>query len=103
MSMITITEVMRIAELRDQLITLRQLRKHGLSNDVIHHWVKDRLLTPVFRGVYSVLPGVVSDERRALAACLAAPFAVLSHQSAAAHWKLRRAPRRMLELTVPVP
>ena len=33
MSMITLTEIMRIAALRDELITYRQLRKHGLTRD----------------------------------------------------------------------
>jgi hypothetical protein len=99
----TITEIMRIAELRDELITIGQLRKLGLSSGAVARLVRSRLLTPIYRGVYTVVPGPISDERRILAACLAAPGAVVSHQSAAAHWHLRRAPRGSLDVTVLAP
>jgi very-short-patch-repair endonuclease len=103
MSMINHTEIMCIAALRDELVTDRQLRKHGLSRDTVAHLVQARVLTPVFRQVYSVTPGPIDDTRRSLALCLAVPHGVLSHQTAAAHWQLRRAPRGMLDLTVRAP
>jgi len=103
MSMVTINEIMRIAALRDELVTDRQLRKHGLSRDTVAHLVRERVLTPVFRQVYSVTPGPFDDARRSVALCLAVPDGVLSHQTAAAHWQLRRAPRGMLDLTVRAP
>jgi hypothetical protein len=103
MSMVTHNEIMRIAALRDDLVTDRQLRKHGLSRDTVAHLVHARVLTPVFRQVYSVTPGPIDEARRALALCLAVPHGVLSHQTAAAHWQLRRAPRGMLDLTVRAP
>jgi hypothetical protein len=103
MSMVTVNEIMRIAALRDELVTRHQLRKHGLSRDTVNHLVNSRVLTPVFREVYSVTPGPIDDARRALALCLAVPAGVLSHQTAGAHWQLRRAPRGMLDLTVRAP
>jgi very-short-patch-repair endonuclease len=103
MSMVTVTEIMRIAERRDELVTQRQLQTLGLSRDAIRYLLKSGVLTPVYRGVYSVVPGQVSDERRLLAACLAVRGGVVSHQSAAAHWRLRRAPRGSLDLTVRAP
>jgi hypothetical protein len=103
MSMVTVTQIMRIAERRDELVTQRQLQTLGYSRAAIHYLVKSRVLTPVYRGVYSILPGPLSDDRRMLAACLAARGAVVSHQSAAAHWRLRRAPRGSLDLTVRAP
>ena len=101
--MVTVNEIMRIAALRDELVTLHQLRKHGLSRDTVAHLVHSRVLTPVFRGVYSVTPGPIDDARRAIALCLAVPVGVLSHQTAGAHWQLRRAPRGMLDLTIRAP
>src|SRR3954454_16450225 len=67
MSVITTTEIMRIAARRDELITLHQLRKHGLSRDAIARLVSGRVLTPVYRAVYTVVPGPLSDDRRMLA------------------------------------
>jgi very-short-patch-repair endonuclease len=103
MSMVTITEIMRIAELRDELITVGQLRKLRLSPHAVYRLVKSGVLSPVVRGVFSVVPGPVSDERRLLATCLSVPGGVVSHQSAAAHWHIRRAPRGSLDLTVRAP
>jgi very-short-patch-repair endonuclease len=94
---------MRIAALRDELITYGQLRKHGLTRQAVVHLIRNRVLTPVFRQVYSVTPGPIDDRRRALALCLAVPDGVVSHQTAATHWQLRRAPRGMLDLTVRAP
>ncbi len=103
MSMITDAEIMRIAELRDGLVTRHQLRKHGLSDPQISRLVMARLLHPVFRAVYATSPPPWPLATRALGACLAAPDAVLSDMSAAAHWRLRRTPRDVLELTVKAP
>jgi very-short-patch-repair endonuclease len=100
MSMVTVTEIMRIAELREELITLGQLRKLGLSSDAVYRLTKSGVLTPIYRSVYSVVPGPVNDVRRMLAACLAVGGGVISHQSAGAHWHLRRAPRGSLDLSV---
>ena len=59
MSMVTFTEIMRIAELRDELVTLGQLRKHGLSHDTIRRLgqvpaAHARLPRCVQRGPWSV-------------------------------------------------
>ena len=103
MSMITIAEIMRIAELRDGLVTRDQLRKHGLSERQISRLVLAEVLHPVFRGVYALAPPPWTIALRSLAACLASPGLVVSDMSAAAHWRLRRAPRDVLEVVVPAP
>ena len=73
------------------------------SRRTVVHLVREQVLTPVFRQVYSVTPGPFDHARRSLALCLAVPDGVLSHQTAAAQWRLRRAPRDMLDLTVRAP
>jgi hypothetical protein len=103
MSMVTIAEIMRIAELRGGLVTQDQLRKHGLSDRQISRLTGTRVLHSVFRGVYALEAGPWPLGRRALAACLAAPEAVVSDMTAAAHWRLRRTPRDVLEMVVRYP
>jgi very-short-patch-repair endonuclease len=103
MSMITTSEIMRLAELRDGLVTRHQLRKHGLSDPQISRLVMANVLCPVFRGVYAMTPPPWPLTTRALGACLAAPGAVVSDMSAAAHWRLRRTPRDVLEVVVKSP
>ena len=103
MSMITTAEIMRIAELRDGLVTRDQLRKHGLSGPQVSRLVFAEVLRPVFRGVYAVSPPPWPLALRALAACLASPTVVVSDMTAAAHWTLRRTPRDVLEVVVPAP
>jgi very-short-patch-repair endonuclease len=103
MSMITTAEIMRIAELRDGLVTRGQLRKHGLTERQISRLVLSRVLHPVFRGIYALAPPPWPLGRRALAACLASPGLVISDMTAAAHWRLRRTPRDVLEAVVIAP
>ena len=100
MSMITTAEIMRIAELRDGLVTRDQLRKHGRTERQISRLVLAGLLHPVFRGVYALDPPPWPLSKRALGACLAAPHVVVSDMAAAAHWRLRRTPRDVLEVVV---
>ncbi len=103
MSMITTAEIMRIAELRDGLVTRDLLRKHGLPARHVSRLVEARVLHPMFRSVYALDPGPWPVARRALAACLAAPGVVVSDMSAAAHWRLRRTPRDVLEVVIESP
>jgi hypothetical protein len=103
MSMITTAEIMRIAELRDGLVTRDQLRKHGLTARHLSRLVGATVLHPMFRSVYALEPGPWPLPKRALAACLAAPRVVLSDMSAAAHWRLRRTPRDVLEMAIETP
>jgi hypothetical protein len=103
MSMITMAEIMRIAELRGGLVSRSQLRKHGLTDRHLSRLVGARALHPVFRSVYALEPGPWSLGQRALAACVAAPNAVVSDMSAAAHWRLRRTPRDVLEVAIESP
>ena len=103
MSMITTAEIVRIAELRDGLVTRGQLKKHGLSETQISRLVLARVLHPVFRAVYALEPRPWSVAKRALAACLSTPGVVVSDMTAAAHWKLRRTPRDVLEVVIAEP
>src|SRR5215467_9745736 len=101
MSMITTAEIMRIAELRDGLVTRGQLRKHGLSERQISRLVVADVLHPVFRGVYALVRPPWPLALRSVAVCLASPTVVISDMTAAAHWRLRRTPRDVLEAVVP--
>jgi very-short-patch-repair endonuclease len=102
MSMILTAEIMRIAELRDGLVTRYQLQKHGLTERQISRLVVARVLQPVFRNVYALDPPPWPLHRRAHAACLAADV-VVSDMTAAAHWRLRRTPRDVLEVVLEAP
>jgi hypothetical protein len=102
MSMILTAEIMRIAELRDGLVTRYQLQKHGLTERQISRLVGAQVLRPVFRHVYALDPPPWSLPRRAHAACLAADV-VVSDMAAAAHWRLRRTPRDVLEVVLEAP
>ncbi len=57
----------------------------------------------VFKAVYSLDPAPWPLAKRALAACLASPSVVTSDMTAAAHWKMRRTPRDVLEVVVEAP
>lgn len=103
MGMIITAEIMRLAELRDGLVTRDQLRKHGLSDGQISKLVAGRVLHVVFKGVYALEPGPWPLSKRALGACLATPRTVVSDMTAASHWRLRRTPRDVLEVVVEAP
>jgi hypothetical protein len=103
MGMVITHEIMRLAELREGLVTRGHLQKHGLSNGQIKYLGEQRLLHPVFRGVDALEPPPWTLAKRTLAACLASPGVVVSDMSAAAHWRLRKTPRDVLEVVVKAP
>src|SRR4051795_3035415 len=83
------------------VVARRQLLERGLNDDGINHRVAKKRLHPIFAGVYAVGRPELSRYGMWMAAVLASgPFAVLSHDSAAALWGIWRYVR---ELFVSVP
>jgi very-short-patch-repair endonuclease len=83
---------------RDQLLQLR-LTPSGLA-----HWRRRGWLHPVHRGVFAVGPPELSQYGRWMAAVLTCGRgALLSHQSAAELWGIRRAVPGRIEVTLPQP
>jgi very-short-patch-repair endonuclease len=83
------------------VVSRAQLRALGLSGSAVHDRVPDGRLYRLHRGVYAVRHPTITQEGRFMAAVLACgQGAVLSHGSAAAHWKLpwRKTPR--IDVTV---
>lgn len=71
------------------VISIRQLREAGLSDDAVMGRVRAGHLHRVHRGVYAVGHPGLSPVRRWIAAVMACgPKAALSHRSAAELWKL---------------
>jgi hypothetical protein len=83
------------------VLGLDELRACGLSRNAVAVRVRNGWLHPLYRGVYAVGHSAVTDEARWLAAVKSiGPGAVLSHFSAAAHWKFVDWDGRQPEVTV---
>ncbi|MGH2799823.1 MAG: type IV toxin-antitoxin system AbiEi family antitoxin domain-containing protein [Solirubrobacterales bacterium] len=81
---------------RDQLVGL------GLSAKAIRHRLAKGRLHPVYRGVYAVGRPQLTRHGRWMAAVLrCGPEAVLSHESAAALWRIRDRGEDRIEISVP--
>ncbi|HSH59454.1 MAG TPA: hypothetical protein VK988_07395 [Acidimicrobiales bacterium] len=71
------------------LVTREQLRSRGVSRQCVENRLRSAAWTPVSRRVLRLAGAPHSPEQQALAAVLdAGPGAVVSHQSAAALWRL---------------
>lgn len=82
------------------VVSRTQLRASGLSDTAIRERIANGRLHRVHRGVYAVGHPALGAEGRALAAVLACgEGAVLSHESAAALWGLRRSDRSRVAVT----
>jgi very-short-patch-repair endonuclease len=91
-----------LAETQHWAIAWRQLIALGYTRDAIAHRIEDGRLYPVWRGVYAVRRRDLSPEGLFIAAVLACgDDAVLSHESAAILWGIRRPRRHTVEVTVP--
>jgi hypothetical protein len=93
-----------VAELveREGVVAHSQLIRLGLSARTITRWVSDGRLHRVHRGVYAVGHPALTDHGRRMAAVKACgPGAVLSHQTAADLWGLRRSSSPAIHVTTP--
>lgn len=94
-------DIVRIAERRLCLVTDDEIQRLGLPSRTIRHKVEAGQLHRVLPGVLSTSKGPYDVSQRQLALCLSIPSSVLSHSSAAAYWRIRRAPKDRVDLTVP--
>ena len=79
----------QLAERQHGVVALWQLVDAGMTRGWIDLRLARRRLHPVHRGVYAVGHPVLTQQGRWMAAVLACGHdAVLSHRSAAAHWRL---------------
>jgi very-short-patch-repair endonuclease len=83
------------------VVARRQLLELGMGSEAVRWRVREGRLHPVHRGVYAVGRPELSQEGRWMAAVLACgPGAVLSHLSAAALWKIRRAGQDAIQVSL---
>jgi predicted transcriptional regulator of viral defense system len=73
-----------LATRQEGIVTTRQLRAAGLSDETISRWSATGRLHPIFRAVFTLGHQAVGRRGRMRAATLACPGAVISHRSAAA-------------------
>lgn len=93
-------EIMRLAELRNGLVTKQQLLQLDLSHHQIARLLRSKFLQVARRNVYCTTAATRVMEQ-ATVICLGAPLAVLSQHAAAEHWGFRRAIRGRLEISIP--
>lgn len=77
-----------IAARQHGVVSIRQLREAGISDDAVWRRVRSGRLHRVHRGVYAVGHRGVTFEGRAMAAALAVGEGFLSHRSAASLWRM---------------
>ena len=103
MSMITTAEIMRIAELRDGLVTRTSSESTASPNARSRDSSSLGVLHPVFRGVYASTAARGRWPSGHSRRVPGVPDVVVSDMTAAAHWRLRRTPRDVLEVVVAQP
>jgi predicted transcriptional regulator of viral defense system len=97
-------EAWALAEEQEGVISHRQLRALGFSARAIRHRVAKGRLHRRYRGVYVVGRPELSRAGEMMAAVLrCGEGAVLSHESAAELWGIRRRRRGPIEVSVPIP
>lgn len=85
------------------VVTHAQLLELGLTRKAIKHRVATGRLYPVRRGVYVVGRRALDRRGEWMAAVLSCgPEAILSHESAAAFWRIRAESRGEIHVSVPV-
>ena len=91
-----------LAERQHGVFTRGQLIARGVGPKVIDRCLADHRIEPVYRGVHAFSRELLSCEGRWMAAVLAAGAgAVLSHQSAATLWGIRRPQAGPIHVTTP--
>jgi hypothetical protein len=84
------------------VISAAQLGSLGIGRAAIHRRTCANRLFPLHRGVYAVGHRSLSNEGKWIAAVLACgEEAVLSHQSAAALWRIRKPGNGPIDVTIP--
>jgi very-short-patch-repair endonuclease len=84
------------------VIARRQLIALGFTHDAIRHRIERGRLRPIWRGVYAVGRPELSRHGRWMAAVLACGTdALLSHETAAALWGIRRSGAAFIAVSVP--
>src|SRR5829696_7635149 len=84
------------------LVTLDDVRRAGLSDDIVHRRLRHGRWSLQRRGVYRVNGAPATEAQAVMAACLVAgPAAVASHLTAARLWRLRLPDPELIELTTP--
>ena len=92
----------RLAARQHWLVTSAQLTALGFGRHAIDHRLTTGRLFRLHRGVYAVGRWTLTPAGARLAAVLAhGPGAVLSHVSAAAHWRLLETSQTLIDVTVP--
>src|SRR3954454_5501606 len=85
-------DLWRLVNDQHGVITRAQLLELGVSARSVEHRLKNGRLHPLMRGVYALGRPSVGKRGWWMAAVLACgPEALLSHRSAAALWRIRRA------------
>ncbi len=98
---------MRDVQLRDlaaeqfNRVSRGQLLELGFTDDAIAHRLAIGSLVIVEQGVFGLPPVLDDDRGRWMGATLTAANTVLSHQSAAAAWRILSLPRRLETVTRP--
>ena len=99
-----ISAVWRLARRQHGVVSRAQLLRFGLSQEWIRHRIARGRLHPIRRGVYAVGRPEVSQLGHWIAAVLSCgDQAALSHESAAALWRIRSAPQGTIDVSVPAP
>jgi very-short-patch-repair endonuclease len=92
-----------LARRQHWVITRAQLMERGFSERAIKHRVRTGRLHPLHRGVYAVGHPEPTRPRLFMAAVLrCGQGALLSHESAAELWQIRRARGERIDVAVPV-
>jgi hypothetical protein len=94
-------EIAHLAELRNQLLRVDDLRQLGLSSWQVRHRIDTRRLFRITHGVLSTVGPPFDFLTRCRATCLSVPEGVLSFSTAAFLDGIRRTPRGWLDLTIP--
>lgn len=95
-------DVAALAGRQHGVVARSQLCELGLGGGAIDHRLETGRLHSLYRGVYAVGHRSLSIEGRWIAAVLACGSdAVLSHQSAAALWRLHAGARARVDVTLP--
>jgi predicted transcriptional regulator of viral defense system len=95
-------EVGYLAAAQNGVVTLEQLETIGLTEDAVLKRAERGRLHRVHQTVYSLIPGVMTERGKFMAAVLACgPDAVLSHRSAAYLWGLVDSWEEPIDVTAP--